>query len=183
MEKKIEKMDIENESKSKEEIGRLALIVKYSPSLINIASLDGRMTFINEAGEKILGITQKEVQNFSIVDAVSPRLRDFVEKELFSVLQKKGFWEGELEYENVKTKKIIIAYARCFVIKNEKTGKGEFYVNISEDITERKKNEIALEENMAEMERINKLMIGREMKMIELKEKIKSLENKNNEND
>jgi len=181
MEKKIEKMDIEKENEG--EIGRLAMIVRYSPSLINVASLDGRMTFINEAGEKMLGITQKEVQNFSIIDAVSPKLRDFVEKELFSALQKKGFWEGELEYENVKTKKRIIAHARCFVIKNEKTGKGEFYVNISEDITERKKAEITLGENMAEMERINKLMIGREMKMIELKEKIKNLENKSNEND
>ncbi|MFA6255070.1 MAG: PAS domain S-box protein [Patescibacteria group bacterium] len=44
------------------------------------------------------------------------------------------------------------------------------------DITEQKKAEQALKEKINDLERLNKLMVGRELKMVELKERIKQLE-------
>lgn len=46
---------------------------------------------------------------------------------------------------------------------------------IARDITERKKAEEALKEQMQKLERFNKLAVGREMKMIELKEEVNAL--------
>jgi PAS domain S-box-containing protein len=49
-------------------------------------------------------------------------------------------------------------------------------VVIFSDITEQKKNEEAMKEHTKELESMNKTMIGRELKMVELKETIKKLE-------
>jgi len=47
---------------------------------------------------------------------------------------------------------------------------------IIRDITERKKMEEELQKKMHDLERFNKLAVGRELKMIELKKRIKELE-------
>ncbi len=51
-----------------------------------------------------------------------------------------------------------------------------FFVTIFEDITERKQAEENLKKKLAEIEKVNKFMIDRELKMIELKKQIKNLE-------
>jgi PAS domain S-box-containing protein len=63
--------------------------------------------------------------------------------------------------------------------KVEVNGK-EFLQATVKDISELKKAEEILKERAAELEKMNKLMIGRELKMVELKEKIMMLEKKNN---
>jgi PAS domain S-box-containing protein len=47
-----------------------------------------------------------------------------------------------------------------------------------EDITERRKADEKLKQKNEELERVNKLMIGRELKMVELKKEIEELKNK-----
>jgi hypothetical protein len=43
------------------------------------------------------------------------------------------------------------------------------------DITERKRSALALQEKVAELERMNRLMIGRENRMLELKREVNEL--------
>lgn len=50
-----------------------------------------------------------------------------------------------------------------------------FSVGIMRDVTERKKAEKQLQEKISELEKINKLMVDRELKMVELKDEIKRL--------
>lgn len=61
-------------------------------------------------------------------------------------------------------------------IKDE-TGKIVASLVTFQDITERKKTETSLRLHSEEMEKINKVMIGRELKMIELKKEIEDLKN------
>jgi two-component system sensor histidine kinase/response regulator len=49
-----------------------------------------------------------------------------------------------------------------------------FSIGIVRDIGERKEAEKKLEERTNDLERLNKLMIGRELKMAELKDKLKN---------
>jgi PAS domain S-box-containing protein len=46
---------------------------------------------------------------------------------------------------------------------------------IAEDVTERKQAELALQQKLAELERVNRLMVGRENRMLELKREINEL--------
>lgn len=57
-------------------------------------------------------------------------------------------------------------------------GKPKNYAALRIVITEKKEIEEKLHEQMQDLERINKIMIGRELIMIELKERIKELEEK-----
>jgi len=60
--------------------------------------------------------------------------------------------------------------------------KGKWYaVGVMRDISMRKKMEQDLKEKVEELERMNTLMVGRELKMIELKEKLKKMEETHNQ--
>jgi transcription initiation factor TFIIIB Brf1 subunit/transcription initiation factor TFIIB len=58
------------------------------------------------------------------------------------------------------------------VISREGEGHTQSFVR---DISERKQAEAALQERLAELERVNRLMVGRENKMIKLKQEINEL--------
>jgi PAS domain-containing protein len=72
---------------------------------------------------------------------------------------------------------------RFFIIKN-RSGQTVKVFGINQDITEQKQREIdlenakkTLEENINKLEQFNRLMVDREMKMIELKEELEKLRN------
>lgn len=54
-----------------------------------------------------------------------------------------------------------------------------FLIGIIHDITLRKNMELELQNKISELERINKLMVGRELKMLELKKEINELKKNN----
>lgn len=51
-----------------------------------------------------------------------------------------------------------------------------YFVTVFENITERKMGEEAMKEKLSELQSMNRVVVGRELKMIELKAKIKDLE-------
>ena len=55
---------------------------------------------------------------------------------------------------------------------------GKMLLFVSKDVTERKQAEKEIKKRNLELEKTNKLMVGREIKMMELKKKIKELEGK-----
>jgi PAS domain S-box-containing protein len=60
----------------------------------------------------------------------------------------------------------------CHFIVNpvfDKNGEVKYFVGISRDISDRKQSEEELRKNLVEQDRMNKVMMGRELKMIELK--------------
>jgi len=61
-------------------------------------------------------------------------------------------------------------------------GEARYFVGIMTDITDDGLARINLETKVQELEKINKLLVGRELKMIELKEKIRRLQNQVNNN-
>ena len=136
--------DITSRKQVEEEMQKLANVVKHNSELINISTLDGRMTFLNESGSKMLGIEPHEVDKVNIMEVIPDHLIELVEKELLPALMNSGSWEGNLQYRNIKSGKLTDVHARTFTVYDPNTGKPQFLANVSTDITERKKFEEAL---------------------------------------
>ncbi|MCD4664429.1 MAG: PAS domain S-box protein [Bacteroidales bacterium] len=131
--------DVTKQRKSEEELQKLASVVKHSSELVNLATLDGKMIFLNETGGKILGINPDEAHKHVILDVIPEELQSKVKTEVLPSILKKGRWEGELQYKNIKTGKITDVYAQTFMIKDSLSNKSLYFANVSLDITDRKK--------------------------------------------
>ena len=77
-----------------------------------------------------------------------------------------------------KNRKTVIVSINSHIVfdKNKKPVRIEGTIR---DISQNKKSEENLKEKMEELEKLNKLMVGRELKMIELKNELNKLKNKN----
>ncbi|MBL7025869.1 MAG: PAS domain S-box protein [Candidatus Marinimicrobia bacterium] len=141
--------DITERRRSEEEMQKLAAIVTHSNELINLATPDGSMVFLNEFGCKMLGIKPLEIKTSNIMDVIPNQWVGMVERELLPALMEKGSWEGDLQYLNKKTGEITDVHANTFSINDPKTGKIQFLANVSTDISERKLAERLLSESQA----------------------------------
>ena len=139
--------NISERKQAEKEIQKLAAVVKHSSELVNLSTLDGRMTFLNESGGKMLGIEPHEIENVNIMDVIPDHLIGLVEKELLPTLMKGRTWKGDLQYRNLKTGELTDVHAMTFTVMDTDTGEPQFLVNVSLDITEQKKAEKSLRES------------------------------------
>ncbi len=139
--------DISEQKQAEEEMEKLAIVVKHSSELVNLATLEGKMIFLNQAGSKMLGIDPEEVDNVNIMEVIPDHLKNLVEKELLPALISGGIWEGDIQYRNLKTGELTDVHAMTFTVKQSGTDKPLYLANVSLDITESKKANEALRES------------------------------------
>ncbi len=139
--------DVTEKKKAEEELTKLAAIVRYSSELINLATLDGRMIFLNLAGAEILGIDQENLEQTNIMQVIPDKFKEKVQTEIIPALLKGDTWEGNLQYLNIKTGHLTDVHTSAFAIKDQTTGKPLYLANVSLDITERKQAEDKLKDS------------------------------------
>ncbi len=147
--------DIAERKKAEEELQKLASVVRHSGELVNLATIDGQMIFLNQAGEKMLGIHSNQVKTHRIYDVIPNDLQFIVKKQVIPSILNKGFWQGELRYKNIETGTETFVYAFTFVIEDPETNKPLYLANVSRDITEQKRDERKLEKAHNELKELN----------------------------
>jgi two-component system cell cycle sensor histidine kinase/response regulator CckA len=146
--------DITERRAAEQELQKLSAVVHYSGELVNLASLDGRMIFVNDAGGKMLGIAPGTVHEFRIDDVIPPAYEDLVRSRIIPKLRKGGRWEGDLQYRNVVTGELTDVHTLAFAIRDAASGAPVYFANVSRDITERKRASDALREREARLDSI-----------------------------
>lgn len=150
------------------------IIDRINDALLVIDPETSTFLYVNTKACKNLGYSKKELTNLGVVDIEAIVPNNFSWKKLANEIKQKGFIliEGAHKRKNGTTFPVEVNANYI------PTKQGEYIVAIVRDISERKKAEQRLTEKNEELERFNKITIGREVKMVELKEKIKQLEKK-----
>ncbi len=133
--------DVSERRRAEEEQQKLAAIIENSSDMIGIASLDGKILYINPAGQKLVGLDGiEEVRKTTLDQYVMPQHRDLL-RDLTRALVSRGSWRGEARVRNFKTGKSIPIELNGFIINDPATGRPLFMGNVSRDITDRKRME------------------------------------------
>jgi PAS domain S-box-containing protein len=128
-----------------QELEKLADVVRYSSEMVTLATLDGKMVFLNEAGCNMLGIDPADVAKHHLFDVFSDENRNFVEIEILQTLMRGETWKGDLQYRNLNTGEEVDVHSTTFSIRDPLSNAPLYLASISLDISERNHARHALE--------------------------------------
>ena len=166
-------IDISLRKKAEERLRKLTRAVEQSPESIVITDLDGNIEYVNPTFERNTGYTLKEVmgKNPRILQSGSTPKETYT--ELWKAILAGKTWYGELQNK----KKNGDLYWESAVISGvtDEHGKVTGFLAVKQDVTAMKQYQEQLEARTRESERMNALMVGRELRMMELKQEIETL--------
>jgi two-component system sporulation sensor kinase A len=147
-------------------------IAERSFDTIFLTDIAGNLTYISPSAEKTFLRKDSEALGKQIdVFIKEPEKKKVA--ELFDTVLQKGHLEGvELKMIRGDGTFVDMEVNASVVMKN---GKPEGLQGVMHNITKRKQMEKKLNERNDELEKINTLMIGREMRIIELKKEVETL--------
>ena len=171
-------LDDVNESReellaSNREIKKLSQALEQSPTSIIITDIKGKIEYVNRQFLNTSGYLEDEIIG------KNPRIQNsgVHSKEFFTKLWKTIMsgknWYGEI-CNKKKTGELHWEYTSISPLRNSNQ-KIINFIAVKEDITERKEIEQKLKEYTEELELFNKVMVDRELKIIEMKEEVNAL--------
>lgn len=154
---------------------RFAAAMKSSAIGIALVGLDGKWLQVNRSLCLIVGYSEEELLRKNFQDITHP---DDLEADLGNA---RRLLDGEIQDYQMEKRYLhkdghIVWIRLSGSLVRDPAGKPLYFIAQIEDIGERKKAEKRLKDKMEELARFNRIAIGRELKMIELKEKIKKLQ-------
>ena len=149
--------DITKRKQAEDENRRLALAVANASDGIFIAGMDGRLSFVNRAAEKMLGYAPGEMLGMRVFDIHPGSLRETTAREIFEATRDEGSWTGEVPLLT-KTGEELHVRLSTSLMKDD-GGHALGMVGIATDVTERRQLQDQLVQAQ-KMEAIGRLVGG-----------------------
>ncbi|QHV96452.1 PAS domain-containing sensor histidine kinase [Spirosoma endbachense] len=103
---------------------KLLALVDNGLSFMAIADLEGRLTYINEAGRVLVGLDKEDLQAVKFVeDFYSPENYRLIQEVALPILLSQGHWTGRVELKHFKTGEPIPCQASGIRIDDPHSGK------------------------------------------------------------
>jgi len=186
--------DITEQKATEQENFRLAEIIRHNKDGIIIANTEGNIIFVNKAFVEMSLYTPEEVLQHNPLEYIVTENPDELTEEIQSKITNQQIWSGEIVCKRKNGERYQVEM-QIFTILN-KESKLDIIAAIQKDITARKQTDkelqkyrenleelveqrtIELTEKNRKLEEYNKLFIGREFRIKELKDKLNELEEK-----
>lgn len=152
---------------------RLRLITDHVSDLVAQTTLDGRFLYVSPSHQTVLGYAPESLVGKSALDTVHPDHR----QRLLSVIRSatESHTDGRIELLVRHADGHYVWLEAAGALLFDESGIAVGTVVSSRDISQRKRLEADLQRRTEELERFNRLAVGRELRMIELKLQINEL--------
>jgi PAS domain S-box-containing protein len=165
--------DISERKQVDAKIRQQALLLEQVHNGIITIDFDNKILSWNKHAEVLYQWSAEEVIGKNIVELLSPEELKGVVVENLDNLYEDGYWEGEFEVRRKDSTTIPTHMINTHL--KDADGINIGFIGISQDITDRKRAEGEMQRRIREIEHMNKMYMGREGKMIELKREINTL--------
>jgi PAS domain S-box-containing protein len=154
---------------------RFTTLVQRTTDFVGIASLRGKVQYVNPAGLQLVGLaTLEDALKLHVVDFVSPQNRKTVQDELWPLVLSAGRWKGELDLRHFGSGTPIPVLVDCFRIDDPRNGEPMNIATVSRDLSAQKRSEAALhhlndnlerrvEERTSELADANKRLVAEKL--------------------
>lgn len=117
-------LDITAERHGQEIQRKLKTLADNSADLMSLLELDGRNSYINQAGKDLLGfVSDEEVQRTPIAALHAPEDLAFVKQEVLPSVMANGKWMGSMQVRHLKTGEVFPVLNYTIRIDDPATGK------------------------------------------------------------
>ncbi len=140
--------DLSESVQAKQDRRNLISIIENSNEFVGVADLDGRVTYVNEAGRNMVGLESDEaVRATRIFDFVPDELRKVISDVTIPIILSNRMYENQSVLRHFKTGKLIDVVITTFPLKSEMDVNPAGIATIIRDISDFKRNEQRLKES------------------------------------
>ena len=164
----------EKEKALRESEGRFRDVVNNTGDWIWEIDKEGRYTYSSPVIKQILSYEDKEVLGKHFYDFFHPDERDELKKDAFEVFNQKKSLKDFINRNVHKDGHVVILETSGVPLLDD-SGNLLGYRGVDRDVTERKRAEEELQKRLRELEIYYKATIGRESRIIELKQQVNEL--------
>ncbi|UNU22225.1 PAS domain S-box protein [Microcoleus vaginatus PCC 9802] len=154
--------DITQRRKSEEELLRFKAILETTTDWVGIADSQQRTIYLNRAAREMLRVGENaDLAGFSISDLTSPKSIDTLINVGIPAACREGAWSGEAMWRTLDGKEIPVS--QVIIAHKSENGEIEFLSTIARNITESKRIEEALQQNLQMLDLASDALIVRDM--------------------
>ena len=157
--------DVTERKLAEQEMQKFVSLAENDSEFVSMATLEGKVTFLNEAGRQLVGLDAGE-------KALSTNLADYYTKQTWAKLRDEVLpeiihvsrWEGEGQLRHFKTGKLIDVQIKIFVVKHHHSGEPLCLATIQRDITDRRRADMQIREQAALLEHARDAILVRDLR-------------------
>ncbi|MBE8985698.1 PAS domain S-box protein [Nostoc sp. LEGE 12450] len=132
-------LDLSERKLAEAEQQKLVSLVENSSDFIGIATLEGQLLYINDAGQKLVGLTSlEEVRQKVVLDYFMPKDKAYFQKYILPTVLSEGRWQGEFCFRHLQTGQPIPVDYNIFTVTDNNTGQPIALATVTRNISEQK---------------------------------------------
>jgi len=149
-------------------------IIRSMIDILIVVDPDGKIRTINPVTVELLGYKEEELIGKPVTTIFVEEVTPFKSTRMKKLIEGGSIKDYDMTYRAKSGEKVPVSFSSS--VMKDKDGNIICIICMARDITERKRMEEELKKRMRELEIFQKVAVGRELKMIELKKRIKELE-------